>query len=309
VLPRELNTLARHLGPDRPQRIELHHLVGHDHAVTGLAALLRVPIDIHVHDYAGFCPRISLVNGHGRYCGEPADPAVCDACVAASGHNLAETIGAAALRTRSAADFAQARRIVVPSTDTAARLRRHFPALAPEIAPLEDDTAYPPAHGFTGAPRHVGIIGGIGVEKGYDVLLACARDAAARDLNLRFTVFGHTSGDDALLDTGRVFVTGPYQETEAVALIRHHDVQLAWQPSIWPETWCFTLGLAWRAGLHVASFDIGAPAERIRRTGRGWLMPLGMPPAAINSLFLGLRWARGLESMTAGGYHRMSNTV
>ncbi len=308
-LPRQLAGLARLLAADRPQRIELHHLVGHDHAVTDLARRLHVPLDIHVHDYASFCRRISLVTGRGRYCGEPADSADCDACVALSGHNLSETIAAAALWARSADDFAQARRVVVPSADAAARLRRHFPGLAPELEPLEDDSHYPPVQGFVGAPRHIGIIGGIGVEKGYDVLLACARDAAARDLNLRFTVFGHTSGDDALLDTGRVFVTGPYQETEALALIRSHDVQLAWQPSIWPETWCFTLGLAWRAGLHVAAFDLGAPAERIRQTGRGWLMPLGIPPAAINSLFLGLRWPRGLETTGHSAYQRMSNTV
>ena len=125
------------------------------------------------------------------------------------------------------------------------------------------------------------------------MLLECARDAVAHNLNLRFTVFGHTSNDDPLLETGRVFITGPYVESEALALIRTHDVQLAWQPSIWPETWCFTLGLAWRAGLHVAAFDIGAPAERIRRTGRGWLMPLGLPAGAINTLFLGLRWHGG----------------
>jgi hypothetical protein len=54
-------------------------------------------------------------------------------------------------------------------------------------------------------------------------------------------------------------------------------------PSIFPETWCFSLAEAWRAGLRVAAFDIGAPAERIRRTGRGFLLPLGLKPDAINN--------------------------
>ncbi len=294
-LPREIGALARLVRADRPVRIEVHHLVGHHHDVITLGARLGVPIETHVHDYAGFCPRISLVGRHGRYCGEPADPAECDACVAAVGRSITDTLPAAALRARTAADLAASRRIVVPSVDAAQRLRRHFPAVVPEVTPLEDDGGYPPLRGFAGPPRHIGIIGGIGVEKGYDILLACARDAAARGLNLHFTVIGHTSDDEPLLDTGRVFVTGPYREAEAVALIRAQDIQLAWQPSIWPETWCFTLGLAWRAGLAMAAFDIGAPAERIRRTGRGWLMPLGLPPAAINSVFLGLRPGPGVE--------------
>jgi glycosyltransferase involved in cell wall biosynthesis len=57
-------------------------------------------------------------------------------------------------------------------------------------------------------------------------------------------------------------------------------------PSIWPETWCFGLAEAWRAGLRVAAFDIGAPAERIRGTGRGFLLPLGLPAHAINSALM-----------------------
>jgi hypothetical protein len=42
----------------------------------------------------------------------------------------------------------------------------------------------------------------------------------------------------------------------------------------------------WRAGLRVAAFDTGAPAERIRRTGRGFLLPLGLPAGAINDTLL-----------------------
>jgi hypothetical protein len=36
----------------------------------------------------------------------------------------------------------------------------------------------------------------------------------------------------------------------------------------------------------VVAFDLGVQAERIRRTGRGVLLPLGLPPAAINSALL-----------------------
>jgi hypothetical protein len=36
----------------------------------------------------------------------------------------------------------------------------------------------------------------------------------------------------------------------------------------------------------VAAFDIGAPAERIRGTGRGFLLPLGLPAHAINSALM-----------------------
>jgi len=103
-------------------------------------------------------------------------------------------------------------------------------------------------------------------------------------------VVGHTMDDGRLFDTGRVFVTGPYLEMDGEALVRAQGAHLAWLPSICPETWSFTLSLAWQAGLPAAVFDIGAPADRVRAdvaAGRaGWVLPLGAPPATINNALL-----------------------
>ena len=292
-VPEDLGAVARLLAGDQVTAVEVHHLLGHDHGVLGLAGLLGVPVDFRLHDYASFCPRITLVRG-GRYCGEPDDPAVCEACIADHGRRDEQTIGVAALRARSAAELAQARGVQVPSGDMAARLRRHFPAVVAVAVAQEADIPLPARAAATGnAGRVVCVIGGIGPEKGYDVLLDCARDAAARGLGLRFTLVGHTPDDQRLLDTGRVFVTGPYAETEAAGLVRAQRADLAFLPSIWPETWCFTLGVAWRAGLDVAAFDLGAPAGRIRATGRGWLLPLGLPAGAVNNALLALRVGAG----------------
>ena len=139
-----------------------------------------------------------------------------------------------------------------------------------------------------GARRRICVVGAIGPEKGYDLLLSCARDAAARDLALEFVLVGHSMDDQRLLQTGRVFVTGRYDEAAAVALIEAQDAHIAWLPSIWPETWCFALTLAWQAKLPVVAFDIGAQAERIRSQGQGWVLPLGLPPATINNTLLSL---------------------
>jgi hypothetical protein len=125
--------------------------------------------------------------------------------------------------------------------------------------------------------------------KGYDVLLACARDAARRDLPLEFILAGHSTDDDRLFATGRVFITGRYDEPDGPALVRGLGAHMAFLPSIWPETWGFTLGLAWRCGLRATVFDIGAMAARVRNTGHGWVLPLGLSPQALNNHFLAPR--------------------
>jgi GT2 family glycosyltransferase/glycosyltransferase involved in cell wall biosynthesis len=299
-LPDELPPLLGLLRVERPSFVEFHHLLGHDELVLSLPTRLGIPGDVHVHDYAWFCPRITLLGEGRRYCGEPANPAVCEACIADLGRNDEQDISVVALRALSARVLTEARAVTVPSADAASRMRRHFPALRADIRGLEEDADLPPPRmQRRGARLRVCIVGAIGPEKGYDVVLACARDAAMRGLALDFVVVGHTIDDARLLATGRVFVTGPYREERAVAEIAAQSADVAFLPSIWPETWCFALGHMWRAGLRVAAFDIGAPAERIRRTGRGWLLPLGLPPASINNALLAARPVAGDECQAA----------
>ena len=80
--------------------------------------------------------------------------------------------------------------------------------------------------------------------------------------------------------TGVVHVTGGYDEAEAVELIRAQHAERGFLPALWPETWSYTLSQIWQAGLEVVAFDLGAPAERIRATRRGSVLPFGLPPAA-----------------------------
>ena len=268
------------LRDDGVMHIELHHRRGHAPDVLDLARELGVPVHTVLHDYAAFCQQIALTGPGRRYCGEP-DVAGCTACVGQLGTKLEETITMEALLARSAMDLAG--RVSAPSHDAARRIGRHFPGVVPVVTPWEPDPAPCPPAPVRG-PRIV-VPGAIGVEKGYDVLLACALDARARTLPLEFVVVGYSIDDIALIAAG-VWVTGPYAEAEAEALIRAQGAALAFVPSIWPETWCYALTAAWQAGLHAAAFDLGAPAERIRANGRGMLLPLGLPAPAINDALL-----------------------
>lgn len=288
LVPEEVPALAALLRGDGVRHVEVHHLLGHDHGVMAVAGLLGAPVETWLHDAAAFCPRIALIGPERRYCGEP-EVAACVACVAAAGSNLTEEIGVAALVARSAADLMGSRRVVVPSGDMARRVRRHFPAVWAEVLPWEDDRRWPAVEAMVKAGvTRVCVVGAIGVEKGYDVLLGCVADARRRGLALEFVVCGTTADDERLMAAGPVFVTGRYAPEEAVGLIRAQRASVAFIPSIWPETWCFALSRAWGAGLAAIAFDLGAPAERIRATGRGWLLPLGLPVERVNDSLLRL---------------------
>jgi GT2 family glycosyltransferase len=291
-LPAELPALARLLASARPEAAEIHHLRDQDFSVLGLLDRFSIPYDVWVHDYMWLCPRLSLVTGDGRFCGEPP-PAVCGPCVAQWGDGLERPISAESLRAMSAGLLAGARRVVTPSADVAARIRRHFPAAPVSIEPWESDPPPRSARTVPGGLLTVAVIGAIGLEKGYLVLLDCARDAAARTLPLHFHVVGYTENDTPLLETGHVTITGPFQPGEAGALIAVSTAQIAFLPSVWPETWCYALSDAWNAGLDAAVFDIGTPADRVRRTGRGWVLPLSLPAPRVNDALLKLQALAG----------------
>ncbi|HET6610315.1 MAG TPA: hypothetical protein VFG62_26865, partial [Rhodopila sp.] len=88
-----------------------------------------------------------------------------------------------------------------------------------------------------------------------------------------------------------------FKPEQAVGMIRAQNADLGFVASVCPETWCLTLSDIWRAGLPACAFDFGAPAERIRSTGRGFVLPVGLPPAAINNAMLSAAGAaRGNEA-------------
>ena len=288
-IPTDLEALSALLRTLRLDAIEIQHFLHLDARVIEAVRALPVPYDIFVHDYSWICPRITLIDGSGQYCGEPV-VSVCQKCVRRNGSQLGESISVAALRARSTVWLSAAQRVFAPSEDTARRLERHVPGLQVQVQPHVTSILSAPLLP-SAIPRkvaRVALIGAIGDHKGYQVLLACALNARARRLPLEFVVVGYTASDAPLLATGKVFITGRYADGEAPHLLQREQPDVAWLPSVWPETWCYALDFALAAKLPVLAFDLGAIAERVRSSGAGALVPLGLKAAEINDRLLEL---------------------
>jgi GT2 family glycosyltransferase len=286
ALPRELAELRTLMLELRLRQIEMHHFLGLSDAVLDMVVALGVAFRVYVHDYAWICPRVSLLNGDGVYCGEPPIQA-CESCVKTHGSAFSEPTTVTALRARSARILGGAEQVVVPTRDVRARFGRHFPGLAVAVTPWEaPHSTRRRARRARGSRTRVALIGAIGTPKGYSLLLACARDAAARHLPLEFVVVGYTRDDTALLETGRVFVTGPYDEREVPGLLEREGCDIALFPSLAPETWCYALTHALAESLSIVAIDLGAVAERLRAAGVGVLLPLNSTATTVNDSLL-----------------------
>jgi glycosyltransferase involved in cell wall biosynthesis len=287
----DTDTLCEALGELGITEIHSHSLVDATFDapthITRLVQRLGIRWEVNIHDYKIICPRINLADETGRYCGEP-DEAGCKRFLALRGSDFGSPdIGK--WRKTHAEALTLADRILVPDQDVADRLQRYFPDIAFEVSPHDEiippaPAAWPPRLS-PGEPMHVVVIGAISRIKGFDVLLACARDAQQRHLPLRFTVMGY-SQNDRLLENAGVSVTGRYVESEALSLLQGLKPHAVWLPSLWPETYSYTLSLALQAGYPVFAFDIGAIASRLRSIGHGdAILPLSYmgQPRLINA--------------------------
>ena len=126
--------------------------------------------------------------------------------------------------------------------------------------------------------------------KGFRVVAAVARAARLAGEPLSFTVLGPSADPDRLKKEG-VTVTGPYAAQDLDELLEATAPHVVFLPAIWPETWSFVLTAALHRGLPVVAFDLGAPAERLRRLGRGHILPLELStrPGDLLATFRSLR--------------------
>lgn len=251
------------------KEVHLHHLA--DHAPEMAEWLpewceqLGVPLKVTLHDYYMVCPRINLVDASGRYCGEPA-PEACNRCLQrdAEGRAAGPIV---AWRRGHARLLARAAERIVPDEDVAIRLKRYFPAQTFTVRAHEALPSRPmPAPGTRPPIRHVLVIGSLGLIKGYEVVLGLATSGKARAAGLHVTLLGHSMNDAQLRQSG-VDVRGRYEDPQLAGLIEEVDPDLILLPSVWPETYSYVLSAAMASGRRVATFDLGAPARRLREAG------------------------------------------
>ena len=292
----DINNLIALIRELEISEIHLHSLVDFnaDAAIhlTNVISKAQIPFYINLHDYAVICPRINLVDQDGCYCGEP-DINGCNQCLHDRGSifNVSDIVIWRDVQSRL---LDQAEKILVPDKDVAQRLGRYFSNYYYNVVPHEADLEIHPIEKITlteDKKLRIVIIGAIDKIKGYDVLLACARDVKNRNLPLEFVLMGYSMNNQTLKANGVIYA-GKYQDATALETLRKLDPHIIWLPSIWPETYCYTLSIALKAGFPVAAFDIGAIASRLRKNGRAeLLMPMELVKKTkkINKIFLQYR--------------------
>jgi len=276
--------------------LHFHQTIGLPLAVWRLPQLLDVAFDFTVHDYFAACPRVNLLDDSGRFCNLPPIE-VCEGCVTRAPLNDEIDVAFAAAgasvgdwRSLQLESLRGARRIFAPSKDAARHFQKVFDL--PQVvvhAHLEAPFEIKPYEVSSAQEMRIAVIGAIGAHKGADLLLRTAHLAQSRSTPVRFVIVGYAADDAPFEGLGNVDILGAYAEDELAGLLRAAGCEGALFLSPWPETWSYTLSEALRAGLWPIATDLGAPAERIRATGFGTLLPPDPQASDVLDAILALR--------------------
>ncbi len=270
----DLELIVQMLGPVHKRRIIYSCAVG-DPDPGSLPDFLRrlagpAPLQILFHDYLPLSPSYTLLDADGVYRGVPAidstDPA--HICKSGSGPRL----GLREWRARWGSLIEAAEKLVVFSTASAAIVTEAYPASRSkiDIRPHRLSHPLPRLHPRQRGKAVIGVLGAIGPQKGAAVVSALSRRIET-GAGPGLAVIGRIAPGYPL---GRsVAVHGAYAIQDIPDLVARHGITHWLIPSIWPETFCYTVHECLATGLPTLAFGLGAQGEAVTAAENGILLP------------------------------------
>jgi GT2 family glycosyltransferase len=282
--PDEDAALFAMLGDAGTDLVLVHQLLGYTAGFIRQLGQWAAPrqLTFYMHDFYALCPRVTMLNAVGRFCGA-ARSDLCARCVDMDGAHAASRLtelAPAEHRSIFRKFLGQCTDIIAPSHDTVSWARKVF-------ADIEITAESHPQVGMAwsrqegGRANQIVLLGAIGPHKGSGRLLELAREARLTHPELHFHVIGYTNIDTALEALGNVSISGPYEPDTLASLVRRTRARFALFLHEWPETFSYTLTEALALGLWPLVPDIGAPAERVRAAGWGSVLATPLSVGAI----------------------------
>lgn len=242
----------------------------------------------YLHDYFFVCPTVNLINNQKKYCGIPADLEVCNSCLA--DHKdfihfpLPTNLSIQKWRTAMVGLLNQCVIIYSFSDSSSLLLTKVYPNLTYKIQKYtlklkKIDQVIDVPNFKNNKTINIGILGIIQVTKGLKIIQQLSNIMAELCLPYKITTVGFST--EPIFNAN---VLGPYNKEYLPKICQDANIDLFIVPSIWPETYCYTAHEIMSMGYPVICFDLGAPAERIKKYEHGLVVPKCSALDLLNSL-------------------------
>jgi len=263
-IPLGRTTLPTHImDPEVFDVVHLHHTIAYDASNLEEALLAHGNYVVSLHDYSLLCPRIFMMKPDTKHCDGFE-------CVSACGYAASDV---KAMRERGKRILEGARKVICFSESTKNYAEKVLKADAKFTVIPHGTSAEPqkllalPAPNAT-EPLKVAFIGYLPLHKGAQLIAGLTK---VKMLSNSVAVEWHVVGEVYQELDSSVILHGRYERDELSAKLRALEVHLVVIASLCPETYCLTLDEAWAAGVPVVVTPLGAPADRVAKSGGGWV--------------------------------------
>lgn len=117
---------------------------------------------------------------------------------------------------------------------------------------------------------NIGLLGVLTKHKGGMIVAELVDKIEKEHLNVKIKLIGTSCVD---IDSPVFSQTGAYTRGAIPRLTLQNDIDIFLIPSIWPETFSYTTEEIMKMGMPIICFDIGAPAERVKKYEKGIIIP------------------------------------
>lgn len=125
-------------------------------------------------------------------------------------------------------------------------------------------------HVYDGSENlHVGILGVLTEAKGLKIIKSMLNKIETENYPIDITLIGSASDS---IQSSRFCQTGTYDIENLPEIAEKYKIDIFFIPSVWPETFSYTTGEVMAMGYPVIVFDMGAPAERVRKYRKGYVV-------------------------------------
>lgn len=148
-----------------------------------------------------------------------------------------------------------------------------------------------------GKKINIGILGNIGEHKGANILYEIDKliSSEKKYKNIRLTIFGKNHG---ILKKNNYM--GEYEREDLPYLMEKHEINLIFIPSIWGETFCRTAEEAMLMDIPLAVFNLGAPAERVKKYKKGLIISKMDARTSLDEILCFYKWVESFISKNRG---------
>lgn len=281
----------------QPDIIHFQHCINLSISLVQAAVRSGYPVFFTLHDFWILCPKIVLLNHHGRACKSYSGTSRCRRCMTLSYHAPRIWMSGpdfyAIRRERMLRILNECSAILVPSRTLQKTMieagldksRIHSWLFGIDVALLGNrkNSSDPPGH-----PVRFGYNGMLSPQKGVDILLQSFSGLpSSLQQDAQLFVYGDCRFNPGMNRTvtrwkkqfsaPNIRFMGPYSPAELGAIHKSLDVSVC--PSVWYENRPLSILESFAAGNPVIASRLGGMIELVEETGAGWVFEPADPEA------------------------------